>query len=43
MVLGLEVAHHLYSSFGFMPVEQVENNTWKRCVVEERWELLINN
>jgi GNAT superfamily N-acetyltransferase len=41
--LGLKVAHHLYSSFGFMPVEQVENNTWKRGVVEERWELLINN
>lgn len=41
--LGLKVAHHLYSSFGFMPVEQVENNTWKRSVVEERWELLISN
>lgn len=38
---NLEVAHHLYSSFGFIPVEQVENNTWKRGVVEEQWELLL--
>jgi GNAT superfamily N-acetyltransferase len=37
----LKVAHHLYSNFGFMPVAQVENNTWKRGVVEERWELFI--
>jgi GNAT superfamily N-acetyltransferase len=40
---GLKVAYHLYSSFGFMPVEQLENNTWKRGVVEERWELSIND
>jgi GNAT superfamily N-acetyltransferase len=38
---GLKAAHHLYSSFGFIPVEQVENNTWKRGIVEERWELLL--
>ena len=38
----LKVAHYLYNSFGFLPVEQVENNTWKRGVVEERWELLTN-
>lgn len=40
---GLKVAHHLYSSSGFVPVEQVENNTWKRGVVEERWELLLKS
>ncbi|MDQ1252436.1 MAG: hypothetical protein QG646_1557 [Euryarchaeota archaeon] len=39
----LKVAQHLYSSFGFMPVEQVENNSWKKGVVEERWELIIND
>lgn len=38
---GLEVAYHLYSSYGFIPVEQVENNTWKSGVIEERWELLL--
>lgn len=38
---NLEVAHHLYSSFGFALVEQVENNAWKKGVVEERWELLL--
>ena len=38
---NLNVAHHLYSSFGFIPVEQVENNTWKKGVVEEKWELLL--
>lgn len=38
----LNAARHLYSSFGFIPVEQVENNTWKRGLVEERWELLIH-
>lgn len=37
----LKVAHHLYKNFGFLPVEQIENDTWKRGVVEERWELLI--
>lgn len=40
---GLNVAYHLYSSFGFVPVEQVENNTWKRGVVEERWELSLKS
>lgn len=40
---GLEVAYHLYSSFGFIPAEQVENNTWKSGVIEERWELLLKS
>ncbi|MDY9926791.1 GNAT family N-acetyltransferase [Methanosarcina sp.] len=40
---GLEAAHHLYTSLGFIPVEQVENDTWKRGVVEERWELLLKS
>jgi GNAT superfamily N-acetyltransferase len=39
----LKVAHNLYSGFGFIPVEQVENNTWKKGVVEERWEFFIND
>jgi len=37
----LKAARHLYSSLGFMPVEQVENNTWKRGLVEELWDLSI--
>lgn len=40
---GLEVAYHLYSSFGFIPAEQVENNTWESGVIEERWELLLKS
>lgn len=38
---NLEAAHHLYRSFGFTLVEQVANNSWKKGVVEEKWELLL--
>ncbi|HIH94398.1 TPA: GNAT family N-acetyltransferase [Methanosarcina acetivorans] len=40
-IQSLKISHHLYSSFGFIPVEQAVNNTWKKGVVEERWELLL--
>ncbi len=40
---NLEAAHHLYSSFGFILVEKLENNTWKKGVIEERWELLLKS
>jgi len=37
----LDAVNHLYYNFGFIPIEQIENNTWKKDVVKERWELLL--
>lgn len=39
----LKAARHLYKSFGFSLTEQVESNTWKSGVVEERWDIVFNN
>lgn len=39
----LKAARHLYKSFGFIPTEQVESNTWKRVLVEERWENVFSD
>lgn len=39
----LEAARHLYKSFGFTPTEQVESNTWKNGVVEERWDHVFSD
>jgi DNA-binding MarR family transcriptional regulator/GNAT superfamily N-acetyltransferase len=38
---GLDAARHLYSSRGFVPTEEVENNTWAQRLVEERWDLTL--
>lgn len=38
---GLDAACHLYSAFGFTPVEEVENTTWRDKLIEERWELTL--
>lgn len=35
----LKAARHLYKSFGFSLTEQVESNTWKDGVREERWDM----
>ncbi len=40
---GLDAARHLYKIFGFRPTEQVENNTWKDKLVEERWDIILNS
>ena len=38
---GLDAARHLYRSFGFTPTEEVENNTWRDKLVEERWDYIV--
>ncbi|SMC96109.1 bifunctional helix-turn-helix transcriptional regulator/GNAT family N-acetyltransferase [Sporomusa malonica] len=38
---GLDAACHLYKSFGFTATQQVENNTWKNGLLEERWEVTL--
>lgn len=35
---GLDAARHLYSSRGFVAMEEVENNTWAQRLIEERWD-----
>ncbi len=39
----LKAARHLYKSFGFSVTEQSESDTWKSGVVEERWDMVLNN
>lgn len=39
---GLDVACHLYKSFGFIPTQQAENNIWKQGIMEEKWDLLLS-
>ena len=39
----LKAARHLYKSFGFSLTEQSESDTWKSGVVEERWDIVLNN
>jgi DNA-binding MarR family transcriptional regulator/GNAT superfamily N-acetyltransferase len=39
----LKAARHLYKNFGFIPTEQVESNTWKSGLVEERWDIVFGN
>ncbi len=38
---GLDAAGALYKKHGFRLTEQVSNDTWKRGVEEERWELTL--
>ena len=38
---GLDAARHLYSNEGFVQTEEVPNDTWKKGLVEERWELSL--
>jgi len=37
----LKAARHLYKSFGFSLTEQVESDTWRCGVVEERWDIIL--
>lgn len=39
----LKAARHLYKNFGFTPTEQVESNTWKSGLVEERWDMVFSD
>ncbi|WP_019552381.1 bifunctional helix-turn-helix transcriptional regulator/GNAT family N-acetyltransferase [Propionispira raffinosivorans] len=39
----LMAARHLYKSFGFISTEQVESNTWKNILVEERWDIVFSD
>ncbi|QDR83163.1 bifunctional helix-turn-helix transcriptional regulator/GNAT family N-acetyltransferase [Sporomusa termitida] len=38
---GLDTACHLYKSFGFTPTQQAGNDTWKKGLQEERWEITL--
>ncbi len=37
----LNAARHLYQSFGFEPIEQIESHTWKENLIEERWTVTL--
>lgn len=39
--VGLDAARHLYESYGFRPTEQVENTTWREKLIEEKWEMTL--
>lgn len=38
---GLDAACHLYKSFGFTVTNRVENDIWKKGLMEERWEAAL--
>lgn len=38
---GLDAARHLYNCEGFVQTEEVANDTWKKGLIEERWELSL--
>lgn len=40
---GLDAARHLYEDFGFTLTDQKENNTWKNQLVEQRWDVTLEN
>ena len=42
-IQDLKAARHLYESFGFSVTEQSESDTWKSGVIEERWDMILNN
>ncbi|MBP2626110.1 MAG: transcriptional regulator, MarR family with acetyltransferase activity [Firmicutes bacterium] len=40
---GLDTARHLYEKFGFTLTEEKENNTWKNQLIEQRWDVTLDN
>ena len=42
-IQDLKAARHLYESFGFSVTEQSESDTWKSGIIEERWDMILNN
>ena len=38
---GLDAARHLYSRFGFVQTEEEADDTWRKGLIGERWELSI--
>lgn len=36
---GLDAARHLYSCTGFIQTEEAANDTWRKGLIEEKWEL----
>jgi len=38
---GLDAACHLYKEFGFVATEHAPNDTWKKGLIEERWEVSL--
>jgi len=39
----LEIARHLYQTFGFSLTEKVPRENWKQGLVDERWDLALEN
>lgn len=40
---GLDAACHLYEQYGFTLTEEKENNTWKKQLLEQRWDITLSN
>jgi DNA-binding MarR family transcriptional regulator/GNAT superfamily N-acetyltransferase len=40
---GLDAACHLYEQYGFTLTEEKENNTWKKQLLEQRWDLTLSD
>lgn len=40
---GLDAACHLYEQYGFTVTEEKENNTWKKQLLEQRWDVTLND
>jgi DNA-binding MarR family transcriptional regulator/GNAT superfamily N-acetyltransferase len=40
---GLDAACHLYEQYGFTLTEEKENNTWKKQLLEQRWDITLSD
>lgn len=40
---GLDAACHLYEQYGFTLTEEKENNTWKKQLLEQRWDVMLSD
>lgn len=40
---GLDTARHLYEKFGFTLTDEKENNTWQNHLIEQRWDVTLDN
>ncbi|WP_312561778.1 helix-turn-helix domain-containing GNAT family N-acetyltransferase [Anaerospora sp.] len=40
---GLDAACHLYEQYGFTLTEEKENNTWKKQLLEQRWDVTLSD
>lgn len=40
---GLDAACHLYEQYGFTLTQEKENNTWKQRLLEQRWDVTLQD